>query len=153
MWRPLNLFFLLGSTICSWLNENWWKVWRPELVLYLEEVDHVSRWWWVQRSTEPSSASFQMSSSSSCCFFLLLSLGSFLVWLHLLHAKSVSNKALTFVTKTAEPQKSSGWKWPQNIIWPSLSWEGEPGWNYLSLCPITQIRGLKISSRVVLLHP
>lgn len=35
-------------------------------------------------------------------------LGSFLVWLHLLYAKSVSNKALTLVAKTEEPQKSSG---------------------------------------------
>lgn len=55
------------------------------------------------RSTEPSSVSFQMSSSSACFFPLLLPLVSFLVRLHLLDAKSISNKALTPVAKIREP--------------------------------------------------
>lgn len=138
-----NYFFSCKHT----LQLTEWKL-IEGLKAWTYTLDCESGRWWVQRSTEPSSVFFQMWSSSSWCFLLLLSLASFLVQVHLLGAKGISNKALTLVARTAEPRKRSGWKRPQNIIWSSLSWEGEPGWNYRCV----QSR-FETSSSVACLHP
>lgn len=143
----LTIFFSCKYTLqlTEWKLIEGLKAWTYTLS---KGVDCESGWWWVQRSTEPSSVFLLMWNSSSWCFLLLLSLVSFLVQLHLLDARGISNKALTLVAKTAEPQKSPGWKRPQNIIWSSLSWEGEPGWNYR--CVQSH---LETSSSVACLHP